>query len=67
MKIKVIFNRYYFKGLNEDSRKRARITTYIIIAIVVTVVISTSVLVPMIIKMTKDKSENGKIQTWFQL
>ena len=45
---------------DEDSRKSARRTTFIIIAIVVTVVISTSVLIPMIIKMTKDKSENGK-------
>ena len=43
-----------------DSRRRARIRTYIMIAFVVTVVISTSVLIPMIIKMTKDKSENGK-------
>ena len=45
---------------NQDKRKLARKTTFIMIAFVVTVVISTSVLVPMIIKMTKDKSENGK-------
>jgi hypothetical protein len=48
------------KACNEDKRKLARKTTFIMIAFVVTVVISTSVLIPMIIKMTKDKSENGK-------
>ena len=49
---------------DEDQKQRhrsiARKTTFIMIAFVVTVVISTSVLIPMIIKMTKDKSENGK-------
>ena len=46
---------------DEDKRRKiARKTTFIMIAFVVTIVISTSVLIPMIIKMTKDKSENGK-------
>ena len=38
---------------NEDRKKYARKVAFIIIAIAVTVVITTSVLVPMIIKMTK--------------
>ena len=46
---------------DEDKRRKiARKTTFIMIAFVVTIVISTSVIIPMIIKMTKDKSENGK-------
>ena len=50
---------------NEDRKKYARKVAFIIIAIAVTVVISTSVLVPMIIKMTKgeDKSESDPITT----
>ena len=49
---------------DEDQKQRhrsiARKSTFIMIAFVVTIVITTSVIVPMIIKMTKDKSENGK-------
>ena len=50
---------------NEDRKKYARKVAFIMIAVVVTVVITTSVLVPMIIKMTKgqDESESDPITT----